>query len=315
MSFLRDLRSDLVEKRLWPLALLLVAALVAVPLVLAKSPQARTGSAPAAPVAPTSPSSPIAGVPAVSVVTTPTSGAPLLGHAKDPFQQQHLAPKPKTASTGTTSPSGAGGTGSAPGGATPPKAKKVYVVASVNVLFGKAGGTLRKIDDVPRLTPLPSAADPVLIFLGVRGDLKTAVFMVSSDLHVHGAGRCTPSRSECDAIELKADDVALLDVTGANGKVTEYELALVKIALQRTASKAKAQAAYARASRAGARLLHRRAATSAVASALRYSPWAGILRSVPGTFVFRVNAAAANRHDVPRAVAGVRHEGWVSSIP
>ena len=39
MSFLTDIWRQLKERRLWPVALLLVAAIVAVPLVLAKDPE------------------------------------------------------------------------------------------------------------------------------------------------------------------------------------------------------------------------------------------------------------------------------------
>src|SRR5690349_293432 len=42
MSFLRNVLHDLVEKRLWPVAIALVAALVAVPIVLGGSSSATT---------------------------------------------------------------------------------------------------------------------------------------------------------------------------------------------------------------------------------------------------------------------------------
>jgi hypothetical protein len=289
VTFVRELFSDLVERRLWPVALLLVGALVAVPVVLKKSPAGESAAKPsAAAVAPAQPA--VAGEPAVQVTSGGTLGhAPLRGHAKNPFHQFYGAAKPAAAttvtstgsSTGTGSPAPAAG-GTPSGGSTPPKpSTPVYVTASIDVRFGKAGGTLRRIGDVPRLTPLPSAANPVAIFLGMRKDLRTAVFMISSDVGVHGDGTCLPDRKSCEAIELTEGGVALLDVTADDGTVTQYELDLVKVTLQQTTDKAAAQASYARASRAGRRLMRRSAATSAVMSALRYSHETGVLEPVP----------------------------------
>ena len=46
--FLLDLWHDLKEKRLWPVAVVLLAALVAVPVLLAKPSSAPSGPAPSA---------------------------------------------------------------------------------------------------------------------------------------------------------------------------------------------------------------------------------------------------------------------------
>ena len=303
MSQIRDLLNDLVERRLWPVALLLVAALVAVPLVLAKSAPPDNGSDSPAAIAAQAAVADAAAKPAdevaVSVAAQAPHGAPLHGKAKNPFKQQHVKKEPKAGNaispangapvSGGATPGTGGGpaTGPNPGHPT----GKTYTIAAIDVRFGKAGGRLRSITDVPRLTPLPNASNPVAIFLGMRKDHETAVFMISSDVRVQGDGKCVPSKDDCEAIELKQGQVAFLDVKRANGVVDQYELDLVQVSVSQTTSKQDAQSAYARSSRAGTRLLRRRhrAGTSNVAAGsdrrpalpFRYAVRRGVLHIAP----------------------------------
>jgi hypothetical protein len=269
MRAIRDLWNELIERRLWPIPIALLAALVAVPTLLAKPAfESDAGSAPSTPApvaaaaAAQAPDAPVVSVAAVGEAPQ----APLRGHEKDPFRQQHVPPKPKQAGsasvTGTTTTPSAGTTpsnGGNGGGAQP----KIYLSASIDVHFGPAAGSLRSIRDVPRLTPLPNTAHPVVVFLGMRRDLATAVFLVSTDVHAQGDGSCVPSRRLCQAIELREGDVAFLDVAAASGRVTQYELDLDAVTLHQTTSKAAAQASYARVSRRGARWLKRSVRSSA----------------------------------------------------
>lgn len=265
MRGVRDLWSELVERRLWPVALLLVVALVAVPVVLAKKPAAGetagTTVAPPAAAAARAADLRTAGDPVVSVVPGAGADAPLRGHAKNPFKQQHIparaAVEGGTPATGTTpapTDTGGGGTGTGSGGSSGGagggdrgQAPQTYVYAAIDVRFGRAGLPLRTIHDVPRLTPLPSAAQPIVIFMGMRADHETAVFMVSTDVHAQGEGVCVPSKKLCEAIELRRDQIALLDWAEPDGSVTQYELDLAGVTLHETTSKAKAQATVAEA--------------------------------------------------------------------
>lgn len=326
MTQLRDLWSDLVEKRLWPVAVLLVAALVAVPVLLAKSPPAgdgggsETAQVAAAASAVTDPAP--SGEPVVSLAAKTPSGVTVLGRAKDPFHQQHVsapptAPAPTggaggTPSTGSGGGAGSGGGGGAGsnGGGSQPKGT-IYVTASIDVRFGRAAAPLREIADVPRLTPLPNASKPVVIFLGMRKDLKRAVFMVSADVRARGDAVCVPSKRTCQAIELKTDGVAFLDVTADDGTVTQYELDLVKVTLHETTSKTVAQESYARTSRAGVAWLRRTAAMSAVSSVLRYSPETGVLSPVASTFLERDGAPSAPASKAPQAAAGAARQTYL----
>ncbi|HKG02497.1 MAG TPA: hypothetical protein VKB03_04900 [Conexibacter sp.] len=280
MRPVRNIWNELVERRLWPVALVLVAALVAVPLLLAKSPPATTDEPAPAPAAVAAAASAAAlpGEPVVSVAQGDEPDAPLRGHAKNPFRQQHVqAESAATATTATATTDstnsgsgssgasgGGGGDSNSGGGAQPqPEPQPTFTYASVDVRFGHAGKQLRAIRDVPRLTPLPSATNPIVVFLGTRRDRRTAVFLVSTDVHVQGLGQCVPSRSNCEAIELRDGETAFLDFTAADGSVDQYELDLVRVTLHETTSEAVAQRAYARTSRVGRLLLGGSGHTSA----------------------------------------------------
>jgi hypothetical protein len=278
MRPLRNLLNELVERRLWPVALLLVLALVAVPLLVSKPTSSKDAGAPAAtpteaPAAAAAAArrpgdTPPGGEPVVSVAQADEPNAPLRGHAKNPFRQQHLDPNASSAGTtsagatstaggsdtsGTRGTSGTGGsgTGGNSGHQAPPSSQPTYEYASIDVRFGRAGHKLRTIEDVPRLTPLPNANHPIVVFLGMRRDHETAVFLVSTDVHVQGLGQCVPSQRDCEAIELRRGDAAFFDYTQSDGDVEQYELDLDTVTLLTTTSQAVAQRAYARVSRIG----------------------------------------------------------------
>jgi hypothetical protein len=309
MRPLRTLLNELVERRLWPVALLLVLALVAVPLLLAKPAASTDDGAPPATSPPEAQAAAVAaarapgdtapgGEPVVAVAQAEEPNAPLRGRAKNPFRQQHLAADPSAAgavsagtasSAGGSDTSGSAGSGDSDGQTqTPSSPQETYTYTTIDVRFGKAGLSLRRLDDVPRLTPLPSAAEPIVVFLGMRADRQTAVFLVSTDVHAQGDGKCVPSRKTCEAIELTRGDVALLDFADADGSVTQYELDLVDVVVHQTTSKALASRSYARTSRAGARLLEgARVRTSAdvvvrrTRSPFRYAQRNGVLHIAP----------------------------------
>ena len=234
MTFLRSLVQDLVDKRLWPVAIVLVVAAVAVPVVLKKSePTAKTVAAAHQPSKP------------VVLRGTPVSlqpdgfhnalnGAPL----KDPFRQQYL-PKPPAVATGQAQPSQTssssssssppssgttGGTGSGGGGSSKPPANGS---TKVKLRFGTAGTSLKTYELAP-LTALPSASNPILIYLGLLKDGKTAAFLVSSDGTPQGDGTCKPSASVCQTLLMKAGDTEFLDLNGDTG-AAQYQLDVLSI--------------------------------------------------------------------------------------
>jgi hypothetical protein len=234
MTFLRSLVQDLIDKRLWPVAIVLVVAAVAVPVVLKKSePQADTVAAARQPSkAPVLSGTPVSLQP--DGFHNALNGAPL----KDPFRQQYL-PKPPAVATGQAQPSQTssssssssppssgttGGTGSGGGGSSKPPSKGS---TKVKLRFGTAGTSLKTYELAP-LTALPSASNPILIYLGLLKDGKTAAFLVSSDGTPQGDGTCKPSASVCQTLLMKAGDTEFLDLNGDTG-AAQYELDVLSI--------------------------------------------------------------------------------------
>lgn len=311
MRPLRNLVNELVERRLWPVALLLLVALVAVPLLLAKpassvdedasaTPAPAQAQAAAAAAARPPADVPPGGEPVVAVAQADQPDAPLRGSKKNPFRQQHVQPEANPAGSSTvvatdaggsggsggTGQSGSGDTGS--GGTVAPPPVRMYWYPSIDVRFGHAGRELRLFEDVPPLAPLPRTQKPVVIYLGVlRRDHETAGFLVSTDVNVQGLGRraCHPSPRPCQAITMRRGDVVFLDYTEADGTVVQYELELVNLTRRETTSPTKANAAYVRSSSLGRRALRRaarRAARRASASHAR-AHGAHAVKAVTGT--------------------------------
>jgi hypothetical protein len=256
MSAVRNILSDLVDRRLWPVALALVAALVAVPVMLGGGPTASSTPSSAAPIANAGTAGGTVQA-AISVSQPSTARHDRPGAVRNPFVQ-HKVPGIQDATSNVTQPSSApapavsapsspivGGTPSAPlAPIIPGGGKVVQDVWRVNLRFGEAGN--QKVHhNIPRLTPLPSTTNPFFVFLGVLADHKTAVFLISSDATATGDGKCKPNPTQCDTIELRAGDTEFFDVAQGNAGVVQYELDLVKI----THSKVTGTAAAAKASR------------------------------------------------------------------
>lgn len=295
MSFVRNLLSDLVARRLWPVAVLLLAALVAVPVLLAGKVEAPP--APQASAQPDTGSSPL-----VSVASDePIGGRTPIG--RNPFRQKDVAPASVESSgvvpsTGSGSTSGTGGTGTGGGldltgglpalddvdlipvggddGAPPPKTagRESY---RVDIRFGR-DGSLTARNDVPRLSPLPSAEDPFFVFMGVLADGETALFLVSSDAEATGDGTCKPTPQNCERIELQAGETEFFDVTTPDGAVVQYQLDLVRVARVQAPSTAKAASARSRESTEGRHVLRNAIDTKQVdVDHIAYSRELGVL--------------------------------------
>jgi hypothetical protein len=272
MPFLTNVWRDLLEKRLWPVALGLVAVLVAVPLTLGSGGSSSAKPAPAAPAAGTTANAVGTGEAVVAVKDAPPALRRRPGPLRDPFVQPKAllkatdaqAPSAPTQASGSSSasaPTSAGGSSGStvPSGGgttvtTPSKPKADTPVFEVSLRFGKATGSLRHLDDVARLTPLPSIERPFFVYLGVLDDHKTAVFLVDGTATPTGDGRCKPSKAECATIHMKAGDTEFFDLVGADGSPVQYELDLVKVTRKGTTD-AKAAVAYRRHSVAGQELV------------------------------------------------------------
>jgi hypothetical protein len=217
-------------------------------------------------------------------VAETTSGASKhSGSSRDPFTPLPEA-KAKSASSssssaksssssssgGSSSSSGSSKSTSSSGGTTPTTplkpvvtAKKIYIHYHVTAQFGVvpapvAGAPaqpvqLKTYTDMPLNEPLP-ASEPQLVYVGVQlSNGKDAAFALTGAAILHGSATCKPSPTQCQAILLAPGQSETLEVVGATGQTTIYELKLVSVTKTVSESASTARAHGARAHTAGAR--------------------------------------------------------------
>ena len=265
-DFLQDLFDDLREKRLLPVAVALLAGIVAVPLLLMRS----GGEAPSdeAPT-PAAPDRTGSGA-LIGAVDAPGEGSDLgVFDPKDPFKSGMEAKKPgvgdgiaqlvtpTTTLPGSSSsgpaagPSGGaapapkdfvpGNTGTAPSPSSPtprPRMIRKNYMYVIDVKFGQTGNE-RTRKGVKRLEILPSDRNPVVVFLGASADAKKAVFLIDSRVSQSGEGACRPSVRSCTFLYLRdQDDRNEQFLTDDEGR--EYHLTLLdirRVEVKRSSSK------------------------------------------------------------------------------
>jgi hypothetical protein len=284
------LRRDLFGRRLWPVVVLLLVAIVAIPLVLRKNARADVAPVPAAP--------PLAGA-ATPAKDTParSSVSPLpAGTPRDPFASGIVsantkpaptqatatatasvtAPGSVAASTTATSPAvvSPSPTTSSSSSATTPESTTTTPTstttttttttgASVPVpttdeswtVYGVAlrvgtGSFAPLRSDVVRLSPLPSVAEPKAMFMGVMAGGTEAVFALGAGVQHTGPGECRPDRKRCAAIVLRVGQTEQI-VAAVAGGPRQLNLRLVGISSFVTHSHDIALAAFHRYSAAG----------------------------------------------------------------
>jgi hypothetical protein len=280
--FFQDLSHDLREKRLWPVAALLVVALVALPVVLSEK---RKDPAPA----PTASVAKPEALPTVEVSDDTLFSSNLRAFkSKDPFKpgkgsnealsessSQVIASLPgasqagsatpaaaggasaaglsssgggdgDTGSSGSSAPSGGGTGGGGGGGSSPaPKSKKVSYSYVADVSFGRDGAE-RRYRGLQRLEMLPSTDSPLLVFLGATKSGGDAVFLVDSNLSQAGEGSCADRA--CSVLSLGPGS----EHRFRDDKGREYVLVIDRIRRVRAgASSARASGASARVASGG----------------------------------------------------------------
>jgi hypothetical protein len=233
-DFLLDIWADLKAKRLAPVAIGLIAAVVAMPALLLKGDDAP--SAGPLPIV-AAPSSSGDGA-EVELAEELADGSKLDSYkAHDPFSGvgrsagttdagasgTAVAPGDDTtsdsllnalgggappASSAPSSPPSFGGSGTPPGlstgGDSPtttverPDSKYTY---ELDVKFGRPGRE-KRYRHLSRMSFLPSAKVPALLFMGVPVDAKSAIFFVHPSLSHQGEGECIPSEANCNFIQL-----------------------------------------------------------------------------------------------------------------
>ena len=233
-TFFLNLWNDLRAKRLLPVAVLLLVALVAVPVVLSKSSEEPPPPEPTKASAAKSTPEPeeVKGLTGVELAEAVIGTGSALDtfDPNDPFQppegviedseqaESATAVEAGPTDTGTTGGSdtgSTGGTGETGGGDTgdggtdegntgddDEKTTTQYAYV-IDVTF-TVNGRKRKVTGMEKLDILPSQASPLLIFMGVTDSAGNAVFLVDSTLQTAGEGKCKPSRTECAFLYLGA---------------------------------------------------------------------------------------------------------------
>ncbi len=260
MSHLNALLSDLRDRKLWPVAVALLVAVVAVPVMLTKSasPASATHGTPslAIPVdiAKTGPS--------VTVDASPSQAA-LNGGTRDPFTQQVKASSTTSSttaaaannaaaavtsavSTATSGATGSTGSGSSSTGGTytspttpttpttpsTPSAPKSAALAkdqvyAVGLSLSDPSGSLTSPSLQVRDSVFPNPQAPVLVYLGVLEGGQRALFAVMPGTSLSGQGSCIPGPVYCQILSLgqgQQESVATADTAS-----TPYQFQVEKI--------------------------------------------------------------------------------------
>jgi hypothetical protein len=266
--FLLDLWHDLKEKRLWPVAVVLLVALVAVPVLLAKPADEAPAPAPVAKAGGPKPNV-LQQLAKVKLGEDEVGDGSTLGafDPSNPFNPPKGAIKKDQAATTTAGPSDStGGSGSTPpgdggsggtggdttggvpggvpgdgntgGGDGPSTTTTVYKYV-VDLTF-TANGHSRRIKGMEKLDMLPNQSAPLLIFMGVTPKGSNAVFLVDSTLRAAGEGKCKPSASKCAFAYIGAgSEYIFSEEDGDSYTVRIDEIRKVKVGAGGTAAKAR----------------------------------------------------------------------------
>jgi hypothetical protein len=262
--FFLDLWQDLKAKRLAPVAVLLVLALIAVPVVLSKP--AKTTAPPPVHAARSAPDpKDLKALASVKLANANERGSSLdTFDPSDPFRPPKSVTKKKAADTnapssvagntsggstsgdtsggdtgstgGTTGGTGGGTTGGTGGGGQTQTVQYRYVVDVTFITNGHA----RHIKGLERLQMLPSENSPLLLFLGVTPKAGNAVFLVDSTLDAAGEGRCKPKASECAFLYIGAgSEHAFTNDDGDSYRIRIDEIRKVRVGADASASRAR----------------------------------------------------------------------------
>lgn len=309
--FLRNVISDLVEKRLWPVAVALVAALVAVPILLGGKSDATTPPVDTAAATSSATPAPTTAAQVVSLEQQAAGKTANASSVRDPFVQHHQAhatnaqiraaakdaaaslvkalhPDAKSTSSDTGSSSSGSTGGSTPATSAPTTTtttpttpattpKKSVTTYSVDLSFGESGAE-KKYNNIARLTPLPSSDSPFFVYMGLSADKRSATFLINGDVVPSGDGHCTPSPDNCEQITLTKGDIEFFDMQSGTAGVVQYQLELRNIKTVTTTA-SKASVAHARESKAGRDVIRQIVATDpSKLGGLDYNKGLGLLQ-------------------------------------
>jgi len=260
---LRSVARDLVDKRLWPIAILLLAALVAVPLLIGSGSSDAPQPAPAATVKPATQDAAGSIVKVVGPAVTGKDDRP--GKLDDPFYDPPEPETAKSSSAATSTATKSTESTAAPASgakepATPPtppadkpqadpdpqpqplapKVEATYYRTEVRVY--ETDRSKRRA--ITRLSPLrdPSGpSGPVAVYLGVAAGGDYAIFLLAPNTTSRGEAECG---EDCRIIGLKAGRSQVIDVRLGDGGTRRLHLDVVSV--KRVEADSEAAAARAR---------------------------------------------------------------------
>jgi hypothetical protein len=247
-TFLLDLWQDLRAKRLWPVAVALLAATVAVPAILfkpASPPPSSTGAGQA---------SNQAKLPAVTLDASSIANSHLnIFKEKNPFSAlsdptsdaSTTAAGPAAGSSGSSGSSGSGSsTGAGAGGTstggstgtgtgttpTGPDGKPItpgvhYFTYTADVRFGPRD-QIKDFKEIGLLDLLPSGDNPVVAFMGVKDGKIATFFIADPAFRAEGEGDCAPDPDNCMFVSLTKDAAHNEETLSAQNGQVEYVLQL-----------------------------------------------------------------------------------------
>jgi hypothetical protein len=214
--------------------------------------------------------------------SSPTSTVSMVSPAPATGSSSSNTSSGSTGSTGSTGSGGATTTSTAPtstiASAPPsthagaPKKVRSWTIYSVSIRFGRNKAPVRH--NIARLTALPSAGSPQVMFFGVMSGGRQAVFGLGAGVAHAGPGLCRPSRTSCSAIVLSAGQGEEVAWPTASGGMAQAILQVDKITSTITHSRAEALKAYKRVSRSGICDL-------SLAQPVSYDPDTGTVQSFP----------------------------------
>ncbi len=272
-EILQSLKSDLLDRRMLPIVVLLVVALAG---AVAYTVLAGSGSSNTPASAAVGPVTPPTQGPTLAVQQAPANPNGALAETTDGARYQHKAgkhnpftplpgavkvevtntattPAASTPSSESKSSSSTGGSSTTPTQPTQPtkpttptkkpKPKPAYIV---NLQFGALPTTPgAPVELVPyelrARKQLPSASDPRIIFTGVHGSPFAAIFALTAEVipKPTSQGICVPSTSQCESIELAAGKSEQLEYLEPTGQSVVYELKVISISRPEGASAAR----------------------------------------------------------------------------
>jgi hypothetical protein len=267
-DFLLDIWADLKAKRLAPVAVGLAVALVAMPALMLKGEDAPSSSP--LPIVAT-PAASGDGAEVELAEELGDGGSKLDSYkAHDPFSGGAKPSDGSSSTSGTAiapgddapDPAGdlaklLGGGGPPPGAGTPdsvpgfgqqpdsgsggglttgsdvPRVRRTNFTYELDVKFGRPGNE-KRYRHLTRMSFLPSAKVPALLFMGVPVDAKSAIFFVHPSLSHQGEGKCSPSETNCNFIELAVGRDEFLAVNDYEFRLHLYGVHRVKLDEQAT---------------------------------------------------------------------------------